>query len=395
MAHYKFRGVNEAFTGLVRGIHEGTIYTVKSPSRVGDVLQIPEPVIVTYSNPLERVLFNEARDANPFFHMYEALWMLAGRNDLKPLEYYASKIGEFVDDGDGIANGAYGYRWRHADTWGYVTDDTGTNIKYKDVDQIQLIIEHLRQVPTSRRVVLQMWSVYSDLLKIGTPIETTDEANKQFRTFKPDPNYSKDVCCNLSVLLSIRKEKAEFYDQEDSHFGSKFDSFLDMTVTNRSNDLTLGMLGANIVHFSMLQEYIANCLEVSVGVYNQFSNNLHCYTSRWEPEKWLKEEQQRYQPNWKHVQLVQNQQTFDNEVKQFIELNKNYEELNGGEVWKEPFLHEVAQPMMHAFHMHKQRDYDAAESWMTQVRATDWRIAGQHWIEKRRTMWEAKQEVKE
>jgi hypothetical protein len=35
-----------------------------------------------------------------------------------------------------------------------------------------------------------------------------------------------------------------------------------MTVTNRSNDLCWGMLGANYVHFTILQEYLAARLGV-------------------------------------------------------------------------------------------------------------------------------------
>ena len=69
--HFKFENVNDAFDKLVEGFEDGMIPTVKVPSRVGDVIMIQEPVIVTYEKPLQRVLFNKARDANPFFHVYE------------------------------------------------------------------------------------------------------------------------------------------------------------------------------------------------------------------------------------------------------------------------------------------------------------------------------------
>jgi hypothetical protein len=55
---------------------------VEEPSRNGPVRVSPYPVVTTYANPAERVLFSPMRDANPFFHLFEALWMLAGRNDL-------------------------------------------------------------------------------------------------------------------------------------------------------------------------------------------------------------------------------------------------------------------------------------------------------------------------
>jgi hypothetical protein len=53
---------------------------------------------------------------------------------------------------------------------------------------------------------------------------------------------------------------------------------LDMTVTNRSNDMLWGAYGANAVHFSYLQEFVAAAIGVPVGTYYQVSNNLHVYT---------------------------------------------------------------------------------------------------------------------
>ena len=34
-----------------------------------------EPVATVYSHPRERVLLSPERDANPFFHFFEALWI--------------------------------------------------------------------------------------------------------------------------------------------------------------------------------------------------------------------------------------------------------------------------------------------------------------------------------
>jgi hypothetical protein len=51
-----------------------------------------------------------------------------------------------------------------------------------------------------------------------------------------------------------------------------------MTVCCRSNDMLWGAYGANVVHFSILQEVIAIELGVGIGVYRQVSNNFHLYT---------------------------------------------------------------------------------------------------------------------
>lgn len=411
--HLTIRNVNTAFQTLIEGIEDSSIPTIKTPSRNGPVLQIPEPVIITYTNPRERVLFNRARDCNPFFHLYESLWMLAGRNDVAPLKYYASKIDQFSDDGETF-NGAYGYRWRHVPG----RDDKTPN--GQQVDQLSLIIDHLKRNPESRRVVLQMWNVEDDLLNIDS---------------------SKDVCCNLSVMFSIRtytkselrperfKRIGKSWKQDPegrkpaeelsvSLYGSKehirfsTDSqewfvfnpdvehiCLDMTVTNRSNDLIWGMLGANVVHFSFLQEYVACALGIEVGVYNQMSNNAHVYTetnSGWHPEKWLQEYRTRTMhspPSLSYDSTVRTSpllftsdetvERFDSVVKEFVERNTSGDRLAQDHTWNNLFLSNTTQPMMHAWHFYKERDFEAALHWCSKIAGADWRVACTEWIERR------------
>ena len=178
---------------------------------------------------------------------------------------------------------------------------------------------------------------------------------------------------------------------------SETNRYLDMTVFNRSNDLIWGMLGANVVHFSFLQEYMACCLGLDVGQYHQISNNLHIYTennSGYKPDVWLAahdtNEQYETAKVFNPIPLVQDKAVFDREVKLFVELNKNGSGLKGCELYKEPFLNNVAQPMMHAFHMHKQKDYDAAFHWVTRITQGDWKYAAATWLTKRKRIWENK-----
>lgn len=378
--HITVRNVNQAFGSLVSGIYEGKIPTTRVPSRNGDVLKIEEPVLLTYTHPRERVLFNVARDCNPFFHVFESLWMLAGRQDVAPLKYYVKTMDQFSDDGVTF-NGAYGYRWRRADT------------SVEERDQLAILIEHLRDKPESRRAVLQMWNVEDDLMQI---------------------NESKDVCCNLSVMFALRRENPDLAERQRQEgltdqqvadlWGKEARTYLDMTVTNRSNDMILGMLGANLVHFSFLQEYVACALGVEVGVYNQFTNNLHVYTWNWEPEKWLEEidknrRTMRSPPMYRYADgphstdgvqtcggpLLKDVNQFDMEVKLFVEYNSSNEHpaLRADLNWKEPFLQFVVQPMMHAFHMHKHRDYEAALHWCDRIQSEDWQLVCGNWLDKR------------
>jgi len=190
---------------------------IKRDSRAGFTVEFESPVIV--KNSRYYISSSPVRDANPFFHLAESLWMLAGRQDLDFLLIFNSTFGQFSDDGKFVRGSAYGYRWR----------------EFFGKNQIASIINELQNT-ASRRAVLTQWSV--------------EDLNID----------SKDVPCNTQTYFLVRNGK------------------LDMTVVNRSNDLIYGMYGSNIVHFSILHEYIASALNIEKGDYYQMSNCLHIYT---------------------------------------------------------------------------------------------------------------------
>jgi thymidylate synthase len=428
--HLVFGNVNEAFYQMVWGFHDPGlgqhcglgIPTEVTASRYGEVMAVDEPVTVTFKKPTERVLFNVARDANPFFHLYESLWMLAGHNDVAPLAYYNSRMSEFSDEG-AVLNGAYGYRWRHALAPMWVGDDIGyppgsqkarpiiDEPRSTIVDQLSLIVGHLRASPHSRRAVLSMWNVEDDLLKVDS---------------------SKDVCCNLAATFQVGmgvcpacNGRGYSHEREGETImvrppceacgGKPHDvpRYLNMTVFNRSNDLIWGMLGTNAVHFSILLEYLAARLGLEAGKYHQITANLHAYTDNWHPEEWLKspyrdlydEDSRRAQWQWMAergdserrllhhplvtVPLVKDPDRFDRECPDFVEHNHQvYSQLDmkTSKVfdWGEPFLRTVAQPMCNAFHSYKcKRDFESALRWADLVAADDWRIAALGWLKRR------------
>ena len=347
MFNFPVRNVNDGFATIVIMFAEDKEATIQTESRNGPVLMMPHPVCVSYERPTERVLFNVHRDANPFFHLYEAMWMLAGRNDLKPLQYFVSTFDNFSDDGRTL-NGAYGYRWRHAAKEEVEYDcGLGTLIEQEDTDQLKLLIDHLKTQPGSRRAVLQMWNVEDDLLKIDT---------------------SKDVCCNLSVCFLITETNGK--------------KELNMTVFNRSNDLILGLLGANAVHFSFLQEYIAGHLGIAVGRYYQVTNNLHVYLNSCKFDEWLSGSYA-YDPYVNFPSdylcpLISDPVRFDKELPIFVEqyLYPSYK-------FEEPFFHCVAVPMLLAFKAHKERDYTTALKIASEIKSQDWHQACKVWLLKR------------
>ena len=217
--------VNDAYAQGVNAFKEaiGDGHIDIEDSRAGPVYAWPTPVTTHYQNPCERILWDPKRDCNPFFHFFESMWMLAGRNDVKFITNYNTKMGTFSDDGK-VYHGAYGYRWRNQFA----------------VDQLQEIADHLAHTPGSRRAVLQIWDCMLDLNKDG-----------------------KDLPCNCTVKFEIRS------------------GGLRMVVFNRSNDMLFGAYGANAVHFSVMQEYVAALIGCPVLDYYQVSCNFHVYDNVW------------------------------------------------------------------------------------------------------------------
>jgi thymidylate synthase len=414
--HLKFRNVNEAFHVLVGKLNctdkgcacnnrfPNDVIVVRSESRNGDVITIEEPMTITYEKPAERVLFCEARDANPFFHLFESLWMLAGRTDLEPLRYYVSNFDQFSDDKETL-NGAYGYRWRHAKSHSWheypagESSQAGIRHVTEDIDQLKIVAQNLRDNPKCRREVVQMWNVEDDLLKVRD---------------------SADVCCNLSVMFRIREVCECGETRQHRHKQPKGTrKFLDKTLTNRSNDMIMGIHAANFVHFSFIQEYMAARIGVEIGVYNQFTNNLHVYEWNWFPDDWnqdqygafyttqqpkrlqdlvkaLMGEEEEERSGYPVVPLVSDPDRFDKEVQTFV--SNGYGDSVEDKLsmrFDEPFLQKVATPMACAHAAHKRRDYDTATEWMDAVESPDWKLAGELWLKRRALQWASKKEKEE
>lgn len=207
-------------------------------SRNGPVLMMDTPVTTVYAQPLERVVFWEERDANPFFHLYESLWMLDGRNDVAGVARYAKQMLQYSDDGKTL-HGAYGHRWR----W-RPEDRDSRMVPFDQLTQIALM---LNENPNDRRAVLSMWNAGWDLGRKG-----------------------KDIPCNVTATFQIGT-----------------DGCLHLVVFNRSNDIVWGCYGANAVHFSFLLEYVALAIGALVGTYTQISVNWHGYVETIEPLRTL------------------------------------------------------------------------------------------------------------
>ena len=319
---FSARNVNDAIS---EAFWKLKVVGVEEQTRNGPVLAFPEPVMTIYKKPDERVLFWGERDANPIFHLLEAVWMLSGSQDVMFPSLFNSRISQYSDDGV-IFNAAYGYRWR----------------RHFGFDQLLAVINLLKEDPQSRQAVIQIWDT-SDLVKT-----------------------TKDKACNTQVYFEIRQNR------------------LNMTVVNRSNDIWYGCYGANAVHFSVLQEFVARAVGVPLGEYRQFSNNLHLYTELYDAKQHVLFPPDPENYNLYATQGIKPYPLFEHsQYREWLYDAENFVK----DPFKYPkdayaFFREVAYPMAMISHDRKNKIGDGLR-WVNNIQADDWLIACLDWIERR------------
>lgn len=187
-----------------------------NPSNVYKGIHELTPVLIKVSNPKQRCLVIPNRLNNIIQTVAETIWVLGGRNDLAYLTTYLPRAGKFSDDGL-IWRAGYGPRIRNWD----------------GVDQLINVVNMLKVNPLSARGVISLFDP-----KVDSNLEW------------------KDVPCNNWIQFSIRDNK------------------LNMYVSLRANDVVWGFSGINFFEWSMLQELVANWLNVEVGNYYHFTGFL-------------------------------------------------------------------------------------------------------------------------
>ncbi len=310
---------------------------IEHASRNGQVLSIEEPVTLTYLRPMERVNFLKIREANPFFHLLEAIWMMAGREDVKWIADILPEMKKFSDD-DKIFYGAYGPRL---------------------MGHTQLIqcAALLNSDKDTRRAVATIWRL-QDINQV---------------------RYTKDLPCNLLLMFRVIGDS------------------MSMTVVNRSNDAVWGgVTGSNVVHFSIFQEYVAKMAGFRVGKMHVFTNNLHMYLNEQAEDladyyartKWRPAEINKYSQGAKVTSISTRDQMemFPVQCAEWIQNsdNKDYVSLN-------PFLTGVVNPMYIAYKKWKAGVAENNDGWKSLAYDTlldmpekcDWKVAAMAWMERR------------
>jgi thymidylate synthase len=326
------------------------LHGVSDDSRAGRVLVLPAPLMTATAQPRERVLRSAARDANPFFHMVESIWMLAGRDDAAPLNLYIKKFGETFSEqinnptrelGDplpetnGMIHDAYGRRWLYG---------LGFN-------QLDAVIKRLIENPRDRQCVIAMWDPRP---------EGNDDLQWDWRT-RP---------CNTHIYLRVHED------------------VLDMTVCCRSNDMIWGGHGANAVHFSILQEYLAARIDVGIGKMYQLSNNAHAYVAELEriDRRITNHPQSFYVDHYVSGEVTPDPMftepdEIDNDVKEAMRWHDNPEDAPP--VFSNVWFSVTFVPAVIAHRMHRFGNTGMAIKVAGTMSSSDWRFACVEWLQRR------------
>jgi thymidylate synthase len=148
-------------------------------------------------------------------------WYLSGdRNIAKLGELYGKvpAIWKRMADTDGNVNSNYGWQWQRN-------------------DQLNHVVRLLKDDPKTRQAAISIYDA------------------------KEWDKYTYDTPCTYAVQFTILHGK------------------LDMSVLMRSNDLWYGFCNDQY-QFSNLQMYVAQKLDLPIGVYYHYAHNLHLYNDK-------------------------------------------------------------------------------------------------------------------
>ena len=176
---------------------------------------------VHINNPMDNNITSDTRNWKKEYAHSEWLWYLTGDRNIQALGNIYGKVPKIwkkMADPSGNVNSNYGYQWERN-------------------SQIDIVINMLKKNKETRQASI---SIYDG---------------------KEIADYKYDTPCTYAVNFMIHDNK------------------LNMSVMMRSNDLWFGFCNDQYC-FSMLQKVVSNEINIPVGWYYHFTNNMHLYESQ-------------------------------------------------------------------------------------------------------------------
>jgi thymidylate synthase len=212
-----FHTFQAAYVAVLR--HIATAHQFATTTRGKQALEVINTSF-TIANPVTRTPYLAARRTNIVFNHAEALWYLAGRDDIDMIGYYAPRLRSLATVDRRLSGTAYGPR---------LFQPEGVDQR----SQFDRVIALLRDDPDAKRAAMI----------IMRPDELVDPANP-------------DVACTLGLQLLRRGGR------------------LHATAYMRGNDAVLGLL-CDTFSFTFIQEFAARLLGVPVGSYAHHVGSMH------------------------------------------------------------------------------------------------------------------------
>ena len=172
-------------------------------------------------NPMDNLIVDQDRNWKWDYAEAEWQWYLSGDRNIKKLGDLYGKVPEIwkrMADSNGDVNSNYGWQWQRN-------------------KQLAKVIDMLRNNNNTRQAAI---SIYDS---------------------KEMKNYKHDTPCTYAVQFTILHDR------------------LDMSVLMRSNDLWYGFCNDQY-QFSNLQMYVAQKLDLPIGIYYHYAHNLHLYNDK-------------------------------------------------------------------------------------------------------------------
>jgi thymidylate synthase len=181
--------------------------------------------------------------------VHEVLWYLSGEEHIRSLREETGIWDAWADD-DGRLDTAYGRFWRRfpvpdddqrlpGESW---PDDAHRWVSEGEFDQIQYVLDSLREKPNSRRLVVNAWH----------------PANAAVSTLPP---------CHYTFVFNVQ--------------GSR----LNCHLTQRSGDIALGV-PFNVAAYAMLTQAVASQTGFELGTFGHTIVDAHVYCGAGARGKW-------------------------------------------------------------------------------------------------------------
>ncbi|MAF88910.1 MAG: thymidylate synthase [archaeon] len=164
--------------------------------------------------------------------IHELLWYLSGEDHIRNLRKH-TKIWDAWADDEGNLETAYGHFWRKFPS---AKKDSAGNWQVKEIDQIQYVIDTLKNDPSSRRMVVTAWE----------PGNAT---------------VSKLPPCHYTYVFNVQKDR------------------LNCHLTQRSADIALGV-PFNIACYAALTQIMAQETGFKAGEFSHTLVDAHIYHAK-------------------------------------------------------------------------------------------------------------------